>query len=700
MPGNCPTHRPAWSLLLVAMMIAVLIPAVSAEEIIIGDTYTIDITDNAPMTERYFPMPPTTTGNVEFASTPTISGIKALMVHRDLGDIDHIIFASHKIVKKGYDTIDIVPISLYWDDRVPDYSGFPSTIKEENCHYVGSGDIYVYSNSQTSEGHMTFRFNDWDSSIYAEHPDILIYCHIVADRNLNFSTIAMGSPASGVSTYSPINDDYLCAIFGLVDSTSNSRYGNGTYIYTKTGQFKNRIEYTPTEEILYLNVYRNIDSDFYPSTITVKSLKTGLTYFADSTVNEVVSANLPMFEGPFNVEIYSSFTTKTYSYKILDDDPDDPDDPDDLSLTLSPTAPAVNSPVTATLTTTAETPRYSEITYAITDPNGNTEYLTYAKSQDDWTTWQYYNRSTWQAEPSSETAAHNPTFTPTCAGTWTVTATIRDHQPPATGAALAAVSATCEVSRVAGNVDVVISIHDGASSSTPLLYGVGVLVEDLTTNGTVLLDTQEYRIGGWTGTTNGRVTLSAPLGHQIRITAQKDGYVTRTQTDYVQPTAVPLNQMPISIILSPATTPAPDQVYLTVAVTDLRSQPIQGATVSVGGRVAQTSAQGICRLSVPVNQTLSWSVKADGYHGASGIALPLDANSQMTVQLQPSIPATPGPGDPGYTPGATPTPDTRTNEQKGQAIIDLIADFAEPIALLAIVATVFGLMQMMMPRRR
>jgi hypothetical protein len=385
---------------------------------------------------------------------------------------------------------------------------------------------------------------------------------------------------------------------------------------------------------------------------------------------------------------------------VFQSDSVDPGYPGALSLTLSPAAPSVNSPVTAALTATAETPRYSEITYAITDPNGNVEYQTYLLSPDDWTTWQYYNRSTWQAEPSSETAAHNPSFTPTSAGTWTVTATIRDHQPPATGAALASVSATCEVSRVAGNVDVVITIHDGASSSTPLLYGVGVLVEDLTANGTTLLDTREYRIDGWTGTTNGRVTVSAPLGHQIRTTAQKDGYVSRTQTDYVQPTAVPLNQMPISIVLSPATTPAPDQVYLIVAVTDLRSQPIQGATVSVGGRVAQTSAQGICRLSVPVNQTLSWSVKADGYLGASGIALPLDANSQMTIQLQPDIPATPGPGDPGYTPGETPTPDRRTNEQKGQAIIDLIADFAEPIALLAIVATVCGLMQMMMPRRR
>lgn len=443
-----------------------------------------------------------------------------------------------------------------------------------------------------------------------------------------------------------------------------------------------------------INIIRNIDGEFYKSIITITSTSHGHTYISENPISDNVHVQLPISEAPFKVDIYSYLTDKTYSYTLYGDSEQDPS-PGGLTLTLSPATATVNSPITAALSTSAETPRYSEITYAITDPAGNVAYDTYSLDQETWTAWQHYNKTSWQYDPSSETAAHNPVITPISAGTWTVTATIRDRQPPGTGEALASASATCEVSRAAGNVDVVISIYDGASSSTPLLYGVGVLVEDLTTNGTVLLDTREYRLDGWTGTTNGRVTVQAPLGHQIRVTAQKQGYVTRAQTDYVQPTAVPLNQMPVSIILSPATTPGPEQVYLTVLVTDLRSQPIQGATVTAAGKAGTTGAQGTCRLSVPQNQTISWTVRADGYHGASGIALPLDANSQMTVQLQPDVPATPGPGETPGGPGATPTPDHRTNEQKGQAVIDMIADNAEGIGALALICLLMGLLKLL-----
>ena len=459
--------------------------------------------------------------------------------------------------------------------------------------------------------------------------------------------------------------------------------------------FKNAYSITsdPNTGFTDIHISRYIDGKTYPSFLY---LRTSEMLYSPGTVLETDDVSIRYITGaPIEVGIKSS--GGAWYNKTFDGiDPGDPTDPPagPFVLSLSPASVQVGETVTATLTSSAETPRYSEITYAVTDPSGNVEYETYSKSQDDWTAWQHYNKTTWQYDPSSETAAHNPTFTPTSAGTWTVTATIRDRQPPSTGEALASASATCEVSRAAGNVDVVISIYDGASSSTPLLYGVGVLVEDLTTNGTVLLDTREYRLDGWTGTTNGRVTVQAPLGHQIHVTAQKQGYVTRAQTEYVQPTAVPLNQMPVSIILSPATTPGPEQVYLTVLVTDLRSQPIQGASVIAAGKAGSTGAQGTCRLSVPQNQTISWTVRADGYHGASGIALPLDANSQMTVQLQPDVPATPGPGETPGGPGATPTPDHRTNEQKGQAVIDMIADNAEGIGALAMLGLIFGLLKL------
>src|SRR5690606_34601336 len=96
-----------------------------------------------------------------------------------------------------------------------------------------------------------------------------------------------------------------------------------------------------------------------------------------------------------------------------------------------------------------------------------------------------------------------------------------------------------------------------------------------------------------------------------------------------------------------------------------------------------------------------YTVSKSGYVTIEGTATVADGPRYVVnVALGPgTVPTNPPAPDPGR-PGAPPTPDRRTNEQKGQAIIDLIADFAEPIALLAIVATVFGLMQMMMPRRR
>src|SRR5690606_22670250 len=109
------------------------------------------------------------------------------------------------------------------------------------------------------------------------------------------------------------------------------------------------------------------------------------------------------------------------------------------------------------------------------------------------------------------------------------------------------------------------------------------------------------------------------------------------------------------------------------------------------------------QIEVAKNASYPYSVSKSGYVTIEGTATVADGPRYVVnVVLGPgTVPTyTPGPGETPGGPGATPTPDRRTNEQKGQAVIDMIADFAEPIALLAIVATVFGLMQMMMPRRR
>lgn len=149
----------------------------------------------------------------------------------------------------------------------------------------------------------------------------------------------------------------------------------------------------------------------------------------------------------------------------------------------------------------------------------------------------------------------------------------------------------------------------------------------------------------------------------------------------------------------------PDRAYLEFYVRDIHANPISSASVQCDGRIKTTNSQGYAVFEVAKNATYPYTVSKSGYMTIQGSAIVVDgpryvANVVLGPGTVPTYTPTLGPGETPGGPGATPTPDTRTNEQKGQAIIDLIADFAEPIALLAIVATVFGLMQMMMPRRR
>ena len=146
----------------------------------------------------------------------------------------------------------------------------------------------------------------------------------------------------------------------------------------------------------------------------------------------------------------------------------------------------------------------------------------------------------------------------------------------------------------------------------------------------------------------------------------------------------------------------PERAYLEFYVRDLNANPIPAASIQCNNQIKQTNSAGYAVFEVAKNASHPWIAKRANYVTIEGTAT-TGPNPRYVVNVVlgpgtvPTYTPTPGPGE---TPGATPTPDTRTNEQKGQAIIDLIADFAEPIALLAIVATVFGLMQMMMPRRR
>lgn len=169
-----------------------------------------------------------------------------------------------------------------------------------------------------------------------------------------------------------------------------------------------------------------------------------------------------------------------------------------------------------------------------------------------------------------------------------------------------------------------------------------------------------------------------------------------------------MQDLDIVIEMVPDTAPPdnPDNVYVQFNVRDHNLNPVSGAAIDLGSEIRSTNSAGYVRFEAAKNSTLHYTARKTGYITVSGAVTTETDNVNVNVILysgviptntpttEPTGTAGPGPG------GPTPTPDTRTNEQKGQAVIDLIADFAEPIAVLAILATIFGLMNMMIPGRR
>ena len=222
------------------------------------------------------------------------------------------------------------------------------------------------------------------------------------------------------------------------------------------------------------------------------------------------------------------------------------------------------------------------------------------------------------------------------------------------------------------------------------------------------IEIQDTTTEPWTEVVNqtlssGQVTISLPKDSgihftQYRIGATVPGYQQVVPALFFRvtgPTNVVIEMEPVEG--GPVNE---DNAYLEFYVRDLNANGIPNANVLVDGQLRWTNAQGYTQIEVAKNASYPYSVSKSGYVTIEGTATVADGPRYVVnVVLGPgSVPTyTPGPGE---TPGATPTPDTRTNEQKGQAIIDLIADFAEPIAILAILATIFGLLKMMTPGRR
>lgn len=144
----------------------------------------------------------------------------------------------------------------------------------------------------------------------------------------------------------------------------------------------------------------------------------------------------------------------------------------------------------------------------------------------------------------------------------------------------------------------------------------------------------------------------------------------------------------------------PEKTYIMFFVRDIHSNPLERASIEIAGNFWHTNSAGHVAVEVPKNSTTAYTVRKTGHVSISGsAAVGAEGSYVVNIALGPALPdRTPGPGD---DPGATPPPrDTRTNEEKGKAVIDLIADNAELIATLAILAAVMGLINLIMPGRR
>lgn len=223
------------------------------------------------------------------------------------------------------------------------------------------------------------------------------------------------------------------------------------------------------------------------------------------------------------------------------------------------------------------------------------------------------------------------------------------------------------------------------TNSGSALMDVHCVIENLDTGETTEKTIQKNYFGE---------ILQLKATDHYKITVSKEGYESRTWGDINSQTTE------ITAYLPELADPSnPDQIRIFFSVYDLDGQPISGATVQVSGLpVAVTNNQGRVEIQATANTTYQYTVSKSGYVGASGSLTTLDTSFQKLVHLtagdaNPTVPPAPG--------HTVPKPDM-SNEEKAQSIIDFLYDAGPIIAVLAVFATVSGLLKMMSPggRRR
>ena len=490
--------------------------------------------------------------------------------------------------------------------------------------------------------------------------------------------------------------------FAFAGESSFADAFSGIYTYNAFNEFKQKIAVTYSNETDKYNidniaVARVVDGKPYRSTVEI-SAKSGV-YHESTSLDAPISINISSLERPYQINVFGHATELWYNKTVLSG-PDPPDVPSGgFALALSPASVQVGETVTATLTAGADAPDYSYLVWSAT-PDDHPDMATWSyRIQDVNGTW-YERAANGDEIPISAADAHTYQATPAYPGGHHIGVTVYDHHPPCQGLEQRATLAKpFEALYKSGSSPVRIQVVDERTGA--LIAGSNIQV----------IDSQLPPFEG-TGI-NPIINTTLPQGSEMfylqrnaydepryRIFADADGYrqVTENQWFSVNPPA-PNTVTTVTVQMAATVAPPedPNNAFVTFRIRDEDGNPVREARVTLDRWTRHALGTRPVTFEVPRGATYQYTVEPidPGLYPATGS---VTVGEEDSYEVNVVLSRTPGPGD---DPGATPPPrDTRTNEEKGKAVIDLLADNAELIATLAILAAVMGLINLIVPGRR
>jgi len=567
----------------------------------------------------------------------------------------------------------------------------------QNVRFYGTGEYGYFKSTVSGQNRLNLWVsfdNNCDYSIITRNSYLKF---VNPDRDFIYPTMQTDyyETASDIPSFSGFTTDtsgHLAAFGGHYKDAYGDYIGVShtapTYSYI-IDSWVNRVVVDETHGIVNrtdVTLYRNAySSDFYVS------YKNGGRQSIAQTVDVMYTADESLYPVSYALK---SVQGTWYNKTFFADSGGDPAGP--FSLTLSPASVQVGETVTATLLAAAAAPHYSYIVWSCT-PDDHPDMATWSyRIQDVNGTW-YERAANGDEIPISSADALTYQATPAYPGGHHIGVTIYDHHPPCQGLEQRATLAKpFEALYKSGSSPVRIQVIDERTGG--LIAGSHIQV----------IDSQLPPFEG-TGV-NPIIDTTLPQGSEMfylqrnaydepryRIFADADGYrqVTENQWFSVNPSS-PNTVTTVQVQMAAAAAPPedPNNAYVTFRIRDEDGNPVKEARVTLDRWTRFALGTRPVTFEVP-RGTYQYTVEPidPGLYPATGS---VTVGEEDSYEVNVVLSRTPGPGDdPGATPPPGPPPDRRTNEEKGQAVIDMIADNAEGIGALALICLLMGLLKLM-----